>query len=290
MAFLSDLTLRVLHYLYPTTIFVYFAVSSLVAIFTLQNISVSKGKTAGHPRRLATLGLLGLFVSAHVAQVIIILTNVSTGKTGQAQDHVVVGHLSCVLVFGLQLSRLYDNPRPLWYPYGGSWMLALPFEALIGALEWLKAPHSSFAIANLCLVSLRCVLLAVSLGLFCCRCAQGKAPNSDEETQSLLNKNDAAQNGRPGDSNSNRPSPYGSTPQSGGNSDTQDELPWERRERKAREAMEKRLEAGGNWLAYAKGYTVRNQRPENLLLTIVCSSRSAFTSFLNPPTPLKMWV
>ena len=252
----------VLHYLYPTIIFVYFAVSSLVAIFTLQDTSASKRKNAQQPSRLATLGLLGLFISAYIAQLIIILAISATGKDWQVQDHIVVGRLSCVHIFGLQLSQLYDNPRPLWYPYGGSWALALGFEALMGATEWFKAPHSpavDFPIVNLCLALLRCALLVVLLGLFCFRCGRRQDPDSDEETQTLLNKSDAAQNGRPRDGAPNGQSPYGSTEQSDDSSNDQNELPWERRERMAREAMEKRLEAGGNWLAYAKSYMVCHQ-------------------------------
>lgn len=249
----------VLHYLYPTTIFLYFAISSLVSVFTLQNRSVSKRTNAAQPSRLATLGLLGLFVSAHVAQLIIILSISAAGKAWPAHDDIVVGHLSCILIFGLQLSRLYDNPQPLWYPFHGSWILALPFEALIGVSGWFssnsrEAP-SVLAVVGAGLVSLRCVLLGALLSLLCC-CARRTAPVADEERQSLLNKDNSAKNGTSQKGSQNGQSPYGSTTQSDDSSDDQPELPWEQQRRKAREAMEKRLEADGNWLNYAKDFLV----------------------------------
>jgi hypothetical protein len=255
----SEATIVALHYLYPTTIFVYFVVTSLAAVFTLQDLGTSKGTRAKLPGRWTTIGLLAVFVSAHLAQLIVTVVKAAAGTGRPPRDDLVVGQLSCILVFGLQLSRLYDSPQPLWYPYVGSWAMALPFEVVDGASTWLSSSRTAsveFLLVNVILVLLRCVLLAVLLGLFCFRCIRRTSLILDEEEQSLLSNTKPPGNNESVSQRQNGYSSYGSTSNSGDDSDDRPETSWDRRRRKAREAMEKRLEAGGNWLNYAKDFMV----------------------------------
>ncbi|KAM0343009.1 hypothetical protein ACHAPU_009039 [Fusarium lateritium] len=76
--------------------------------------------------------------------------------------------------------------------------------------------------------------------------------DSDEEREPLLPK---ATNTSP-NSPTSQESGYGSTLQAEEDDEETPEYNWERREREAKETMKKRLEEGGNWFEYAKGFKV----------------------------------
>lgn len=251
--------LVVLYYAYPATVFLYFFITTLLAICTLQSFNKSKQSYAEGPNRWVVVGLLGTLVSTHIAQLIAIVSQSAAHGYWPEHDYVVVGQLSCVLVFGIQLSRLFDSPYPVWYPFIGSWVVALPFEIAIDSLvvtATVRGQLRSLEILNVVLDGIRCVILVALICLASFSRFIGRVTGgSDEERQSLLSKTNSTQpNGHQSTQANGNASNYGSTTQQNG--DAHRETRWERRSREAREAMEKRLEAGGNWFRYAKGFMV----------------------------------
>lgn len=251
--------LAVLYYAYPSTVFVYFVLSSLTSVFTSQPRTGANRDTAKPSRSWLTVILLGIFVSTYIVQAIVTAVRSFIHRDSPAatpvHEDLVVGRLSCILIFGLQLSRLIDDPYPVWYPFGGSWVLALTFEILIDSLATATKSWSApfvFSIIDLISAGLRCLLL---LCLLCSAYVQlsVEPKGIDEERQVLIPKDTASQTrGSQEQSHS-----YGSTLQAEEDSlEADDEYSWERAEVRAREAMEKRLVAGGNWLQYAKGFAV----------------------------------
>lgn len=257
-----------LYYAYPATVLAYFTISSGVAA-TLKSYIPPKdpaSKTASSQKGL--IALLFLVLAGHLAHLVWLFA--ITAKLGRwpSEEYVVVGRLSAVLVFGLQLSQLFDLQRPVWYPFYGSWILAAVFEAAIGSLTLASngRPHViGLVAADLFLTFFRFALLISMLTVIAWQSRSREGP--DEEQQPLLKGNGTAANGHERS--------YGSTDQTNGtheadgthgnvngatNGTTQKkgrETRWERRERIAREAMEKRLAAGGNWFQYAKEFKVR---------------------------------
>ncbi|KAM4067023.1 ABC transporter [Hirsutella rhossiliensis] len=140
--------------------------------------------------------------------------------------------LTYLAQLGTLLSWLSEPNRSIGYPLYGSWLLALAFEVAITTFAAVKVDspwHARYEIAETSFAAARCVLLLL-LGAASWRALSARrAPAaSDEEHQSLLPKS----SGHAGEYN------------------------WERREREARQVMEKRLKEGGNWFQYSKGFMI----------------------------------
>lgn len=251
-----------LKYLYPAVVFLYFLASSLLATCTLQALKKTQKAQPERPGRQAVAYILGFFLSTYVAQIVVLGTQSIIEKSAPL-EHQVIHYLSCTLVFGILFIQLIESDTVVWYPYRGSWFIALSFEAVIAILtaaspsQTVSTPYGMFHIAFICL---RLASLVILVGWTCIGIwTRASAPVLDQERQSLLPKPDGDQPeaqataGKPANGSS-----YGSTTQSETASNSSPEYSWERREREARESMEKRLEEGGNWFEYAKGFTVCN--------------------------------
>lgn len=253
--------LQGLYYAYPATVLAYFIISSGIAAATKSYVpgKGSAKKTTWSEKALITL--LSLFLACHLIHLIWLFTKTAKLGLWPSEDHVVVGRLSIILVFGLQLSQLFDLRRPVWYPFYGSWILGAVFEAAIGTLTLIFAgrPQNNGILAtDLALTAARFGLMVSMIAIGICR--SRSRDEDDEEQQSLLKANATNTNGHENgygsmnQANGTRQQANGTTgtPQKKGR-----ETRWERRERIAREAMEKRLAAGGNWFQYAKEFKVR---------------------------------
>lgn len=241
--------LATLCYLYPTTIFIFSAIASVVATCTLQDL---KYDTVHRPMRINSRFLIvsfSLFLVTYAAQLAILCVHAALIKAWAAEEYVIIGRLSCFLVFGIQLSRLLDTERPSAVPLWGSVLLALIFEVTIAVWSTLTASAKFtgfFALSDLILSILRCTILTVLAS--CAIVTWWTASKaSAEETESLLPKTD-------------NPTSYGATQ---GNDDENNEIEysWQRRRREARESMEKRLRQNGNWFQYVKGFMVSSLFP-----------------------------
>lgn len=258
-----DWLLISLHYAYPTAVFTYFSIATSVAVCTLQTSSASSKVKLNRPKVIVYL--LFLFVLLYLCQLILKIVQASLGSSWPSQD-TVVGLLSCILVFGIEQSSLGNGTDVVWYPYIGSWLLAAVSEPTIAVLSVLDGRKHSrnlgtplpqvFLSVDMIIVSVRYLcLLAVILAYFIGR-QKPRQDKEDEETSPLLPK-PSPENGTPTTADSG----YGTADNSENNTDatnspTDPESPWERRQRLAREQMEKRLQSEGNWISYAKGFLI----------------------------------
>ncbi|KAH6648571.1 hypothetical protein BKA67DRAFT_522831 [Truncatella angustata] len=259
-----DWLLVSLHYAYPTTVFTYFAITSSIAACTLQASSTtSKVK---HNRPKIIVSLLFLFVVSYLGQLILKVTQALLASEWPSQD-TVVGLLSCMLVFGIEQSTLGSGTDIVWHPYIGSWLVAGVFEpaiAVTSVLDQHKRLQTAqtlrpevFLSFDIAIIVIRYVIvLAVILVYFLGR-QKYRPDGTDEETSPLLpktgqrteNVDETADSGYGTGNNSENDTDATNSP-------TDPESPWERRQRLAREQMEKRLKSEGSWIAYAKGFSI----------------------------------
>ncbi|PHH92202.1 hypothetical protein CDD83_8491 [Cordyceps sp. RAO-2017] len=246
-----------LYYAYPAVVFLYFLASSLVSACTLQRLKNEADVQAPRPARRRVQAALCLFLLAYLAQLATLLSCAVADRRWPPADYQVVGGLSCFLIFGIQLSWLSNADCQPGFPFHGSWLLALLFEAVIGlhaALAARPTRSARYEIAEASLAALRCLLLLLMSAPSCLRlCARPPPPASDDERQSLLPKPGEDPEARAGSDGAAYGATAADADQSAANAA---EYNWERREREARQAMEKRLKEGGNWFEYSKGFMI----------------------------------
>lgn len=239
-----ELLFKILCYAYPTSVSIYYFVCYAIAACTLRT-SASKDE---HPRRSLITSLMAITVLTYCSQILLILISQCP-----AREDTIVGLLSCVLVFGLELAVLHDTETPLWHPYIGSFAIGLAFDPLLEALSLHLCGRGTtrpFRFIEISLVATRlaCVILILTIYLTCCKgSAQGLG--SDSERQSLLRK---------GSSEDTLVTDYGTTDaaedDSTKTSNKAPECEWERRQRIAKEQRDKRLKETGSWWTYAMGF------------------------------------
>ncbi|KAK0618430.1 hypothetical protein B0T17DRAFT_338218 [Bombardia bombarda] len=265
-----------LHYTYPTAIFVYYVVSLTVAVCALQTKSTEEFPS----RRRAILWLLLLAILTYFAQLLNIIVQALIRHEFPSEQDTIIGFLSCILVYGVEFAGLSDSLKPVWYPYIGSFGLALVFETTIQVLTFMTRPDSALTYAeffDISAVGTRYLAFVVTLAYHIENVCRGpkQEKGSDAERQSLLKTNGAATPDSSDDQTvveqaDGQESGYGATSdsstdtsqgtstdasQSSASTETP-ELHWERRERQANEQMEKRLKEKGNWIKYAKSFLI----------------------------------
>lgn len=255
-----------IHYLYPAITFTCFIAASAVSVCTLQTLKASiEPKNQRIPRQ-TILNVLLVVVVTYLAQLTTAVIRSIVSRTWLGREDVVVSWLSCFMVFGVQSAMLAKTEHPVWYPFYGSWFLAVACEATLGVLYFVRGDRFLSGlplVAHFGLSALRAflfVLIAVT-PLFR---RQRAAPiqSSDEERQSLLDSNGSSQQPEQSGNMSttaaqNRNQDYGSTQESDAASKKRrDELSYERREREGRERREKQLLEEGNWFTYVRKFLV----------------------------------
>ncbi|ROW11313.1 hypothetical protein VMCG_01567 [Cytospora schulzeri] len=232
------------YYAYPTCVAIYYFICYAIATCTLRT-STSKDQ---HPRRSLITSLMAITVLTYFSQVLLILVS-----QNPAREDAIVGLLSCVLVFGLELAVLHDTETPLWHPYIGSFAIGLIFDPLLEAMSLHLRSHETarpFRFTEISLVATRlaCVLLILTV-YFACLKGSALEFGSDSERQSLLRK---------GGSEDTLVTEYGATDSTEDDSTKASNKPpeceWERRQRIAKEQRDKRLKETGSWWTYAMGF------------------------------------
>lgn len=259
MASSLQATLVVLHYAYPAVIFLYFLVASLVSVCNVQTGKKAVECKKNRPSQRTVYILSALSILTFAGQLGVIGTQALLSRVWPTEDDIIIGHLSCILVFGILVGQHSDDENATSYPFVGSWLLGFLFEIIIislSAFDDVFVAFQSFDIIDMALVSTRCLIFLILAGLY--SFATTDKVGTDEERQSLLPKDTATCPGSSaGQSQNSQESGYGSTLQA--EEESTEEAPeynWERREREAKEAMKKRLEEGGNWIEYAKGFKI----------------------------------
>ncbi|KAK0734926.1 hypothetical protein B0T26DRAFT_87427 [Lasiosphaeria miniovina] len=279
-----------LHYAYPITVFVYYIVSTAIAVLTLQTRSTDEA----HGRRRTIIWLLTFVILTFFAQLLNMMVLSFCRHEVPSEQDTIINLLSCILVFGVELAGLTDSLKPVWHPYIGSFGLALVFEPIIETLSLLgrspeRPTYAEFF--DISAVATRYIALLLALAFYAEGLWTARQENStDSERQSLLKPNghpngDASETAD-GQSDGQQHEGYGSTTSDSATSDSETansaasdsatsdsasddgettktdtkagkaESPWERRERQANEQMEKRLKEKGNWITYAKSFLV----------------------------------
>lgn len=239
-----------LYYIYPGTVFLCFVVTSLFSVFTLQHLRYERQHKPDASGKAGAVGLLGIFVVTYIVQLVTLVATTTSDKQWPPPEHTVVGNLSCLLVFGIQLCWLSGSEDIVWYPYQAAWASAFVFEAILGTCFIVRSRSRSlwldrYGVVELALIFSRCmILLTLTLSTFIGPCIRAIRYAPDAERQPLL-----ANGVNANESGSDAEAP----------SDQQAEFNWERRKREARESMEKRLREEGNWFAYANGFMVSAQ-------------------------------
>ncbi|KAK3335358.1 hypothetical protein B0T19DRAFT_447035 [Cercophora scortea] len=262
--------LLTLHYAYPITIFLYYIASSGVAICTLQ----TKSAEESHGRRRTIIWLLMFAILTYLAQLLNLVVRSAIRHEFPSEQDTIIGLLSCILVFGVEFAGLSESEKPVWYPFTGSFTLALVFEAIMETLSFMARSSEPLTVAeflDLSAAATRYLAFLLALAAYLegvYRSRQEKS--SDAERQGLLKKaSDLAATAASGDQadgeegqNSYGATTDDSTTSEESTDDTQKsttetlESPWERRQRQASEKMEKRLREKGNWITYAKSFMV----------------------------------
>lgn len=243
-------SLATLCYLYPTTVFVFSAVASVVVTCTLQDLNED-----GRPLRPSKAFIVvsyALFLATYAAQLALLCTHAILIHAWTVDEHVIIGRMSCFLVFGIQLSRIVDSEHPSPIPLWGSVALSFVFEVVITVWSTVSGTtklSGAFLLSDFILSVLRCTVLA-GLGS-AALLGWWTAPDPSPETESLLPKD-------------NQPNGYGTQ------NENEAEYNWERRRREAREVMEKRLKQNGNWFQYVKGFMVRCSAVYYILHMLTC--------------------
>ncbi|KAK2479752.1 hypothetical protein H9L39_09126 [Fusarium oxysporum f. sp. albedinis] len=253
----AETALVILYYLYPALVFIYFFFASLVSACTVHYPDKDERKKKCPNRRL-TLVFYLLCILTYTTQLLLLGARAVLSQNWPTEDHIIIGHLACILAFGIQLSRCLDTEEGPFYPFIGSWLLGLSFDiaiTVLSAISGLFSPFDIFSILASVSISIRCLSFISLASLF----AAGFSVKlkSDEEQEPLLPKVTTTSP----DSPTSRESGYGSTLQAEEEEEEEEEeeapeYSWERREREAKEAMKKRLEEGGSWFEYAKGFKI----------------------------------
>ena len=245
MASSLDQLVKALYYAYPTLVAVYYFLCYAIATCTLRT-TASKDQ---HPRRGFITFLMCITCLTYFFQVVLILFS-----QDPAREDAIVGLLSCLLVFGLELAVLHDTEAPLWHPYIGSFAIGLVLDPILEALSLFSRGRNSvrtyrFTEVSLLATRLACIILILT-AYFLWRKIHIQESGSDSERQSLLRKK--------GDSEDTLVTQYGATDAAEDDSTKSPtnapECEWERRQRLAKEQRDKRLKETGNWWTYAKGF------------------------------------
>ncbi|KAI2628300.1 hypothetical protein GGS21DRAFT_540480 [Xylaria nigripes] len=263
-------TQAILCYVYPLTVFIYFAVSSTVILCTLQRPSI---KTRSNTFRVIWYLLL-LFIALYGAQITLKIVEILVWSRWPAQS-TIIGLLACVLIFGVQQNSLGDPTDVVWYPYYGSWLMASVFEPALAVLDFFIAHRAStvhldvhpefelstFIYLDAAISVARFIIALITVLIYISSCKHNDAAGSDEERCPLIPKSDQRSSNGHGSADSG----YGTSSEAA-NTDTTNtetesspadpESPWERQQRLLREKMEQRLKSEGSWIAYVKGFMV----------------------------------
>ena len=188
-----------------------------------------------------------------------ILSQLASGNSPLATTDSNIYALASTLVWFVLTVTLLGSGNNLWYPYQGSWILALISEAIVYALQ-LRSLHSPTDVEQALVVvqALRLLLLfCLPLSTFILGWKGTASSQTDEEAAPLLTHSQEVSG------ESLESAKYGSASSSGRTGTTENTVDDEDEEIKAEreelEKIQKRLEQSGNWWTYVRGFSVCGQ-------------------------------
>ncbi len=265
----TEVALASLHFVFPIVVFVYYIVTTLIAVTTLQD----KAPQNKHVRRRVITALLFLIVTSYFGQFLALMIHSIIEWKFLGEQDTIISLLSCILVFGVEFGGLAESENPVWHPYIGSFVLALLFDPAIQTLSYLARSPGGFPLFELIDTGIAAArflffLLAIIIYLTAPRSAKVET-GTDAERQGLLKPDEQADGEGTHDSEQSTGDGYGSTSSSETATENDDdatqksttqpkkpESAWERRDREAGEKMAKKLKENGNWFSYTKRFLV----------------------------------
>ncbi|KAI9873720.1 MAG: hypothetical protein M1830_010691, partial [Pleopsidium flavum] len=254
--------IKVLYYVFPPLILLFYVVAATISVCTLQTIS-STIKDQRAPRT-SILWLMAGVVATYIAEATIQITSSFTQHTDIVPYEGNVYAFSSVIVWFILTVSLLDSAYPVWYPYYGSWLLALAAELVFATLPIVyHRPRGSVDLAQLALAVFRMFLLVLLLFLlFGRRYSKARHGPIDEESQPLLAPRHA-QDSTEDSGRTKCSGQYGSVSTNGDSTtavDNASDIDWDaknkKKEQDARRRVEDRLMNDGNWWTYAKGFSI----------------------------------
>ncbi|KZF19752.1 hypothetical protein L228DRAFT_40172 [Xylona heveae TC161] len=249
----SSKGIMTLHYIYPAATLTYFGITLLTSICMLHGFSSKASPRV--VKRDVVLILMVAVTATYVAEAVLLLVAALIQNSWTIPKDLMVYLLATVFVWGTQVLVLLDSKHPVWYPYFGSWIIALVVEvslvALFGASEQV---YKSLKYAELGIqISRLCLLILLFPLFFFLKYSSAGAKGTDEENQGLLTGQKQGPDGKTQDSKTNG---YGSLEQSPTSEEDDGEDSEQEEAGKARSRISERLKRDGNWWAYAKEFSV----------------------------------
>lgn len=266
--------IQVLHYTGPPVVLFYYLIAATVSVCILQTLEKSERK----PQKLALYYMLFVMVTYIVEASMLVFdtfNNQPRRSTTDSNVRVPAGNCSYRLTNGLNANIpqvytissflvwlilsfcLLDSKHPVWYPYYGSWLLALILEiglfTLSLAICWPSSPFE-YTLLIIQISRLKALnLLAAYLFASFSKAALEDHTSSDEKAPFLLQKDQPAE---PGDLSN---SVYGSAATETFSSDGVD-LEYEaedvKKEEERKRDVQIRLKANGNWFTYVCEFAI----------------------------------
>ncbi|PWW73909.1 hypothetical protein C7212DRAFT_283744 [Tuber magnatum] len=230
---------RIIHYLYPLLLFVLFVTLQTITFCTLQSLKPSKRIV----RRNLLLFLQTAAIATYVLEAILMLAQSLVQKDYFSPEDSILYVLSSVVIWGVIELCLVDNSSPVWYPYCGSWLLALVAELCLLVLPRDDPGQGTgFHMAKVVVEIIRVsFLLALPISYWGFQRGDNQRSfRGDEESAGLLAACDAVNTVGNGTA-------YGATG---------DNAPEGVANTEANARMMKKIEESGNWWVYAKSFSI----------------------------------
>ncbi|KAA6415967.1 MAG: hypothetical protein FRX48_00686 [Lasallia pustulata] len=251
---------KAIHYSAPWVILGYYIIAATVSVCTLQTIT-AKVKDHKAPRKLI-FWVMVLIVATYIGETCVHLSPALSRYPRHVSPDGNIYLLSSVLVWLILSVTLLDSPYPVWYPFYGSWIIALAVEVTLitVTLSYNDDVRGSERV-HLTLKALRISLLALVLGLLFGwrKPVVGRDKHDEESTPLLAQTQSATQNKQDSAANAK----YGSTVSTttDGTSSSEDvdsgsEAQTLKEEQENFQHVEKRLKDVGNWWTYARGFSL----------------------------------
>ncbi|KAK0860888.1 hypothetical protein LTR87_017168 [Friedmanniomyces endolithicus] len=251
-------TLKILHYVAPISVVVYFVLAKTVAACFLHQPSKRAGLGS---RRYAAIGLLvGVLVTTVAQGTVYVLEATRDPQWSSSQDAAVYV-LADLLAYASLTVGIAENRKPIWHQYIGAWTVGLVMEVALTTLQPLAEPtRNRYAIlCELFHVSRTLLLLILTVAGWACTLYDRQKLAPTKEAEPLLSQET---NGHAA-----KPAGYGAVTANGKGAiahdadededfdvDSDSEEPDRDKELKA--TQKKRLEASGSWLNYFKDFKI----------------------------------
>ncbi|KAK0895347.1 hypothetical protein LTR02_011838 [Friedmanniomyces endolithicus] len=250
--------LKVLHYIAPISVVVYFVLAKTVAACFLHQPSKRAGLGS---RRYAAIGLLTGVLVTIVAQGTVYVLEATRDPEWSSSQDAAVYVLTDLLAYASLTVGIAENRKPIWHQYIGAWTVGLVMEVALTTLQPLAEPtRNRYAmLCELFHVLRTLLLLILTVAGWACTLYDRQKLVSGKEAEPLLTHET---NGHAA-----KPAGYGAVTANGNGAvahdaeededfdvDSDSEEPDRDKELKA--TQKKRLEASGSWLNYFKDFKI----------------------------------